>query len=338
MKSNREATFDVLPALIRERGYKVLERFAQVAVSGISNIELLSMLEEVKCYWSDLFRPALISFCSEAVGAQPEIIVDAGVILTLVDAGTSIHDDIVDKSLRKHFRTTIFGNHGIENALLVGDLLIVKAWSLVHEMIRKTDKPLTIADFAEAYGRSCMDMCEAELASISCRRKLETDLNFCEEVLWKVNSGIKACAEIGPIIGGGKESEIKALSEVGKSLALMLGLKDDVKDMLNVEGCLLHRIEHESVPLPLLYAAQSSRKRYSKIESIINKAPLASLDARELLRLCFEADSFAYVGKLAHREAAKATFQLDSLKASYARNILKLIIDDSAQRVLDSCL
>lgn len=338
MKAIKYTPQRLLKAVMKERSQRVLERFGQVAISGVSNDILLSMFEEVKEYWIDQLRPTLISFCCEAVGAQSEVVIDAGVMVALADAGISIHDDIVDKTLKKRSRKTILGNYGSSNALLVGDLLIVKAWSLIHEMIRKTNKPMIIANFAEAYGNSCLDMCEGELDEISCRKNLETDLAFHEEVLWKINSGIKACGQLGAILGDGTKKEIIALSEVGKSLALILGIMDDIRDTksvgdstntLSVEGYLLHRIENESVPLPLLYAAKSSKERYLRIKSVIEKTSLTRSDAKELFYLCKEAKAFTYVYEVANREADKAIIQLDSLKSSYAQKILKLIVVNS---------
>jgi len=322
-----------LEIVLRVRAQKVLEKFGQVAVSGVTNDKLLSMLEVVKKYWVDSLRPALLSFCCEAVGAKSEVVIDAGVMIALADAGISIHDDIVDNTKKKRCRKTILGAYGLNNALLVGDLLIVKAWSLIHEMIRKTNKPITVAAFAEAYGNSSLDMCEAEIDEISCRKNLETDLEFFKEVLWKLNSGIKACAKLGAIIGGGTKKEINALSEVGKSLALILGIMDDIRDTLSVDNYLVHRLENESIPLPLLYAAKTSEDRYKTIESVIKKTSLSPSDARELLNLCFEAKAFTYAYEVVKREGKKATDHLNSLKPSYAQNIVKLIINSSIRNV-----
>ena len=77
-------------------------------------------------------------------------IVDASVVLNLFDSGLSIHDDIIDKTLRKRFRLTTLETRGVEYAVLVGDLLIVKAWSLLCEMMNKSGKS-RIASFARAY-------------------------------------------------------------------------------------------------------------------------------------------------------------------------------------------
>ena len=338
MDNVEEETADELTIAIRERSRRAVERFGQVALSGVSNRVLMSMLNEVKCYWNDMFRPALVSLSCEAVGAEPTVAEDAGMMLSLADAGISIHDDIVDKTMKKRFRVTILSTYGVDHALLVGDLLIMKAWSMIPGMIGRSGKSLRIEEFTEAYEDCCVDMCEAELADISCRKNLDTSLSAYKEVLWKVNSGIKACTQLGAILGGGTEKEVKALTEIGRGLALLVGLREDARDMLNLDGYLPHRIENESVPLPLLYTAKSAKSRHSKIECIIKKTSLAPSDARALLELCLEAEAFPYMRNVANEEAEKAMFSIDFLKPSPARELLKLVIGKSCESVSELCL
>ncbi len=335
MTENRAISLNELNVIIKERGRKVLERFGEATLSDISNSELFSMMEEVKTYWADSFRPALISFCCEAIGAKPAVVFDAGLMLTLADSGISIHDDIIDKSLRKHFRKTILGTHGIDKTMLLGDLLIIKAWSVIGEIAVKTNNPRITSAFAESYKRSCVDMCEAELVGLSNRKSLDVDLTQCEEVLWKVNSGIKACAELGAIISDATNEEIGLMSEFGKNLALILGLRDDLRDSLNLEGYLPHRLQNESVPMPLVYAAKSSKKLYSKIRDITKKSSVSHLDLRELVKICSEAGAFAYMAKLAYRAGDQAKRHLGTLKPSHARKILMLIVDMNTKNVGD---
>ncbi|MCW3997421.1 MAG: polyprenyl synthetase family protein, partial [Candidatus Bathyarchaeota archaeon] len=142
---------------------------------------------DVKKYWSrrpQLSRPALTTFSCEAVGGEPELSYDVGVMFTLASAGFGIHDDILDKSFHKHLgRSTILGLHGIDSALLVGDLLIFKAWTIFHKIIRKMIKSIKIADIIEAYGNSSIEICEAEFNETLCRKNLELDLNFTKNTL-----------------------------------------------------------------------------------------------------------------------------------------------------------
>ncbi|MHA2408186.1 MAG: polyprenyl synthetase family protein, partial [Candidatus Ranarchaeia archaeon] len=297
------------------RRRRILERFGQVATSKVTDLKLLEVLEDVKKYWNDLrthalFRPALTSFSCEAVGGKPKAAEDAGLIFTLAASGIGIHDDILDKSPYKHIRKTILGRHGIDSALLVGDLLIVKAWTMFHEMIRKAHKPSRIADIMEVYGNLSVEICEAEYMETLCRRNLETDLEYYTNVLWKAMAEMEACTKIGAIIGDGKKNEVEALAEFGRRLGFMSRLADDMEDCLNEKGDLFHRIKYESVPFPLLYAAKSSREKYLRIKNIIEKTQITRGDVKALLKFCFETKAFEYVGKIARKNEEEAASKL----------------------------
>ena len=167
-------------------------------------------------------------------------------MFTLASAGFGIHGDILDRSSNKHLRRTILGLHGIDTALLVGDLLIVKAWTIAHELYRKVSNPTKIIDVLMTYGSLCVEICEAEFMETQCRRKVDTKLNCYESVLWKEMAETEACCRIGAMIGDGKPNEVEALSEFGRRIGFISRLTNEVEDCLNIKGDLLHRVEYES--------------------------------------------------------------------------------------------
>lgn len=295
-------------------------------------------MEYIKKYWKDKFRPALTSFSCEAVGGDREMAKDVATMFTLASAGFGIHDDILDKSLHKGLRRTVFGLYGIDGALLAGDLLIVKAWAIVENMIRKTQKPTKIADIIRTYGNLSVEICEAELMETQSRRKLDLGIENYEKLLWKAMAEMEACARIGGIMGDGQPCEVDSLGEYGRRLGLISRLGDDVEDCLNLNGSLLPRIENESLPLPLLYAASSSKERYAEIRDIINKTKTTPSDAQALLKFCFEAESFEYVCKVARKKEKEAIQKLRILKPSIARDMLSLMARRSYARVASMCI
>ena len=329
---------DELNALIRNRAERILEKFGQVAISQVRDSRLLATLEDVKSYWRDYNRPTLTCLSCEAVGGDPGIAEGAGLMFTLASAGFGIHDDILDRSSHKHLRRTILGLHGIDTALLVGDLFIVKAWTVAHEMFRKTSHPTKIADVLMTYGSLCVEICEAEFMETLCRRKLDTKLNYYENVLWKEMAETEACCRIGAMIGDGIPSEVEALSEFGRRIGFISRLTDEVEDCLNIKGDLLHRVEYESLPLPILYAAQYSPQNYVKIGKILAKKHLVPKDAKSLLKLCFETEALEYVRSLAQKNEAEATCLLGSLRSGKAREALILLIESSYARLASLCI
>jgi geranylgeranyl diphosphate synthase type I len=335
---DKDLAFEEVNNLIRERCERILEKFGQVTVSGVKNPKLLAALEDVKNYWRDFNRPSLTFFSCEAVGGTYEISQDAALMFTLASSGFGVHDDILDRSMNKHLRTTILGLHGVDTALLVGDLLIVKAWTIAHEMIRKTGNPTKIADVLEVYGNLSVEICEAEFMETQCRQKVDTDLEFYENVLWKEVAEIEACSRIGAMMGDGKPIEIEALSDFGRRLGFLSRLADEVEDCLNVKGDLLHRIKYESVPLPLLYAAKSSTSIYKQIERIVNKKEISASDMKSLLKFCFETEAFEYVNNLAKKKGEEARRKLSVLRPSLSRTMLLAIIMRANARVERLCI
>jgi geranylgeranyl diphosphate synthase type I len=327
-----------LNMVIKERSRAILEKFGKVAVSSVSEPKLLAALENVKNYWRDVNRPTLTSFSCEAVGGNPKTADNAALMFTLASSGFGIHDDILDKSSNKHLRMTILGLHGIDTALLVGDLLIVKAWNIAHEMIRKTSYPTKIADILEIYGNLSVEICEAEFMETQCRRKVDTDIAHYENILWKEMAETEACSRIGAMLGDGKPSEVEALSGFGRRLGFISRLADEVEDCLNVKGDLPHRILHESVPLPLLYAAKSSTEKYAKIKKILEKNNIGPSDVKSLLASCFETEAFEYVRNLAKKNEEEANRKLGFLGSSIARSVLLFLVDGAYARVASLCI
>ena len=337
-KSSKQNKALDLCSLMEEKGLRIIERFGSAVISDVRHPELLQVLREVSGYMKDTFRPALTSFCCEAVGGKPEIAEDAALMFTLGATASGIHDDIIDNQFRKRSRNTIFGSHGLEMALLVGDLLFFRAWSMLQEIVRKINQPEKVAYIIESYRLSSIKICEGELREISCKKKLDTDLEDWQEILRDVNYDLEARTRVGAILGGGSEVEIVALSEVGKRLALMLGLKDDTLDSFGLLGNLSHRIMYESVPLPLLFAAQSSRKWYLRIDSILKKQHILSLDISELLQICSESGAFSYIRDLAKKNTEEANEKLQILKPSTGRDVLEFMIKKSFYSIDRLCL
>jgi len=309
-----------------------------VALSQVKNPKLKEVIEDIKKYWKDSTRPALTSFSCEAVGGNLDIAENAGLMFTLASCGFGLHDDILDRSSHKHLRMTILGLHGIDCALLAGDLFIFKSWTVGSEMIRSGVDPLRVADVMKAYGNLSVEICEAELMDTLCRRKLDLDIEYYKKMLKQEMAEMEACSRIGAMLGNGMPKEIEALSNFGRQFGFISRLGDDMEDCLNVKGDLLHRIKYESVPLPLLYAAKSSSERYSKIRNIIKKKNIGPLDAESVVEFCFESEAFEYTRLLAAENRAEAICNLESLVSSTSLNVLLFMLDKAYDRVVHLCV
>jgi geranylgeranyl pyrophosphate synthase len=321
-----------IDSIVKERGRTVVDRFRETIASNITDKKMLAALNYVTGYWSDYLRPALSSFSCEAVGGNPNTALSIGMMLTSIDAGVSIHDDILDRTTKKRFRHTVLGKFGLDSALLVGDLLIVKGWSMIGELIRTSQNPSLIGELTKTYSDSLVEMCEAQFFEVECRKNLCSDPIAFTEALCKGNAGIKACMELSAMLAGGTETEIPALSNAGKNMALLFALKDEVRDTLNLEGYLVHRLRFESAPLPVLLAAGSSSQRRLQLESIIKKNVFSSADIKEVMSLCLESKAFQETSRLAAQAGLEAKKQLNRLTLTPARLIIENIVDSEVKK------
>jgi geranylgeranyl diphosphate synthase type I len=333
-KMSEAGNFEPLNKIIKEKGDRIIKKFEEWTICGVQSNEMISALDQVIDYWTDSFRPALTALCCEAVGGSTQKASEAGLMITLASAGIGIHDDIIDRSTKKHFRKTIFGLIGADKAMLIGDFLFTKAWILGNEITKKSSNPHVIAEVLDAFGAMSFELCENEFSKISLRRQLNLSLKEAEERLWRSATDTEACAKIGAILGGGSSQEVQALATFGRSLGFENCLVNEIKDMLNLEGNLPERLENETAPLPLLIAAKSSRDRYLKIDAILKQSIYAPTELRELIKICFEAKAFEYIHKLAAKNKEKAECTLLTLKPTRERELLALLLSKLYSDVL----
>jgi geranylgeranyl diphosphate synthase, type I len=322
-----------LGSLIQQRGKSVLEKFNEVIASGISDPKLLTILQFIKDYWRDNYRPALISFCCEAVGGSVEAAEDAALMVTLTSAGGGIHDDIIDKSVNKHFRNTVYGLYGLNSALLVGDLMIIKGWAVADELAKKIS-PERMSKIIQVFGEWTANVCEAEFMELSCIRNLDTSLECYEGILRKSMADAQACAKLGAIMGNGSEVQVQALAEYGSDLGFLFRLSNDIGDIANSEGNLALRLENESVPLPILYAAKTSSDNFSRIQAILSKQQINPENISELLHLVHNSKAYSYVVDKTLKTKENASKKLLHIDKSGARSILSLLLDKTVREIL----
>jgi len=321
-----------LRSLLQERSKKVLEGFRNTAISSVEFPKLLSILKDVIGYWNDVYRPTLVSLSCEAVGGNPSTTEDAALAITLMAAGMGIHDDIIDKSKTKHLRTTIVGIYNPEEALLAGDILIIKGLIVASNMLatHKTEEnPRIIA----ALENCIFELYEGEFMEISSRRDLNTTWDYRCQVLWKFNCYTEACGRLGAIIGGGTEEEVEVLSKFGKSLGYIITLGEEIKDSRDFDLNLSNRLKNEGLPLPILHAAQSSTQIFNEIKAIVEKNQIILEDVKRVVEFCLETGAFERVYDLAKKTADEALLNIRALRPSEAQDALTQMLKESLKDV-----
>ncbi len=168
-------------------------------------------------------RPALVTLACEAVGGNAEDASFAAASIELIHSSSLVLDDVIDKSEKRRGRFTIHKLWGVDMALLTVQILAALSLKIAARDPRLIH---AIADSLFYMGEG-----EAmELVDFAKDKKSYLDLAFR-----KTGSLFGSASEVGSVVGGGNETQIKNLTEFGSHIGIAFQIRDDILDCISKE-------------------------------------------------------------------------------------------------------
>jgi len=179
-------------------------------------------------------RPVLALASAEAVGGNPEAVLQAAAAIELIHTYSLIHDDLPAMD-NDDYRRGRLSNHkvfGEAQAILAGDALLTYAFEILANLeLGQPERELrVIREVALAAGKD--GMVGGQVADIAGEGKA-LSLNEIEEI-HKAKTGaiLTVSARLGGILAGGTEEQIEALTDYAQALGLAFQIKDDILDIV----------------------------------------------------------------------------------------------------------
>ena len=278
-----ERITEIVNQLLKEKGSKALDVAKKTVLEkNFASQRIKQAMVYFSEYWRDLARPTLISVCCEAVGGKSGMTTLAAASVTLICGAIDVHDDIIDKSKRKMSRPTILGKFGKDVALLVGDELLFEGFLLLNRTCKDIKKEKS-AKIHQVISSMFFEMGNAEALELQLRNKMDVTPNEYLSLLNMKAADVEACARIGAIIGNASEKEINVLGKYGRTLGMIMILRDELADVAEYEE-LSNRIKNEPLPFPILLALQDTEIR-PKMHHIISKEKIKKGDVEKILEM-----------------------------------------------------
>jgi len=273
--------------LLRKRGQKAFE----IAKNAILEEKTIcdSVYEALRYFieesWYDVQHPALLSLACEAVGGNPNVTIHIGAAMVLLTGAADIHDDIIDKSKTKGSKPTVLGKFGKDITLLAGDALLFKGLILLHEACDK---------LPEKQGRAILNLTKqaffeignAEAKEVGLKGNFDLDPREHRNIIETKAAVAEITARIGAILGGGNSKEINTLGHYGKTLGILMTIRDGFVDLFEPDE-LRNRVKNECLPLPILYAFRNKGKK-SEIVRLLRKDRMTEQETEEILDLIMD--------------------------------------------------
>jgi len=242
--------------------------------------KLRHALEHYIAHWNDSTHPGLFSIACEAAGGDPDVVVPTQAAIAMMAAAFDIHDDIIDKSNVKHKVPTVYGKFGAEMALLLGNAFLIEGFKLfVDSSVILPKEKETGA--LETFKRLLFEVGNAHALEVGLKKRKNITPSDYMKITEMKAAGIEADMHLGALFGGGEDAEVEALAKLGRTLGILVMLREEFIDIFEIEE-LCQRIAVQDLPLPLIFAMQDQEAK-GKVMNIISKPTITKSDVAELV-------------------------------------------------------
>ncbi len=173
-----------------------------------------------------MLRSRLVQHVGLANGIDPAILARAGAAVDIIHASSLVHDDVIDGGMIRRRAPSFWKKHGINGAILLGDLMMFRALSL---LVGKERIDL-LKELIDMTGEVCRSEAEQELIL----RGTPGTWAECEQLARFKTGSLFAFAAVAG--GSGERRQAKALQEAGFILGTAYQLTDDIMDVSSNES------------------------------------------------------------------------------------------------------
>ena len=213
------------------------ERLAQVlagdldAVNGLIRARMVSehapRIPQVTAHLVEAggkrLRPMLTLAAARMCGYQGPFHLNLAATVEFIHTATLLHDDVVDESRQRRGRPTANLLWDNKSSVLVGDYLFARSFQLMVETGNL--RVLDILSNAAAV------IAEGEVLQMTAAQDLATDeAVYLKVVRGKTAALFSAATEVGGVIAGAPEAQVRALYAYGDALGIAFQIADDLLD------------------------------------------------------------------------------------------------------------
>ncbi|MFD5146986.1 family 2 encapsulin nanocompartment cargo protein polyprenyl transferase [Streptomyces sp. NPDC058401] len=171
-------------------------------------------------------RPALVLAAAQALrgdGVAGDA-VRAAVAVELAHNFTLLHDDVIDKDVRRRGRPTAWTVFGTSDAIITGDAMMALALRLLAE------DPHPASAAASARLAACIiELCAGQQADCAFEQRPSVSLDECLTMATAKTGALLGCAcALGALYAGAGPDEVDAMDAFGREAGLAFQLIDDL--------------------------------------------------------------------------------------------------------------
>jgi geranylgeranyl pyrophosphate synthase len=200
-------------------------------------------------------RASLVVRFGRLVGADPQAVDELAMAVEFLHAATLVHDDVIDSAETRRGVAALHREHGVEVALLVGDLYVARCG--VH--LANTGEPRASAELWGALDTIVRGEIDQRGHRFDLRQGHD---DYLATIRRKTASLIEAAGAAATILGGAPAPQVEAARTYARHLGIAFQLVDDVLDYQGSPDQMGKPVGNDiregTVTLPLILALELS--------------------------------------------------------------------------------
>ncbi len=168
-------------------------------------------------------RPMLTLAAARLLGYEGAYHIHLAATVEFIHTATLLHDDVVDESAQRRGRPTANLLWDNKSSVLVGDYLFARSFQLMTET-----GSLRVLDIL---ANASATIAEGEVLQLTAAQDLRTDESiYLKVVRGKTAALFSAATEVGGVIAGAPDDQVRALHTYGDALGIAFQIADDLLD------------------------------------------------------------------------------------------------------------
>lgn len=278
-----------------------------------SQIQIVDFLGEyIRSAGGKRIRPALLMLSNRSLGgdASSENVIRMAAVMEMLHTATLVHDDIIDNAEVRRNRPSVNAKFGNQTAVLMGDWLYMSAFEA-----SLGERSLRILDILTRLTRL---MTEGELLQLTTVGKIDVTENQYFDILRRKTAYLfSACCEVGAILAGASDEQVKALAEYGLNLGIAFQLADDLLDFTSNDSILGKRAGADLVEgkltLPLILLRNADPDVADQLEIVMLDKSYSGISREKLVNALKRSNSLEMARQRAYQHAESAIKNLEVL-------------------------
>ncbi len=277
-------------------------------------------------------RPMLTLAAARMLGYAGTDHVKLAATVEFIHTATLLHDDVVDESQRRRGRPTANLLWDNKSSVLVGDYLFSRSFQLMVET-----GSLRVLDIL---ANASATIAEGEVLQLTAAQDLATDETvYLQVIRGKTAALFSAATEVGGVIAGAPEPQVRALHAYGDALGIAFQIVDDILDYGGQDAVIGKNtgddFRERKLTLPVIKAVQRATPAERAFwQRVIEKGDQRDGDLEEAIAILARHGAVEAARAESLRWAGQAKRALDNLPVHPLRAMLFELVDFVIDRVL----